>query len=192
MWRDRLPTGDEDFAVSFQNTDDCHSVWDSIGEVQSQYIQQSQYGLQPSFNLDKAPLIAPTGNGYFPPQAPSSSSHRLPIVSRLTLPDIKMFLLNASPFDKDSNISRLCNKDYEYLRQLLELFNHMEGSGDIQGLNVMAEIWRAALMLNEMTLIHFTLEVRRVLMDEYFFMVTLCLLMLCSTALIESLQMLII
>lgn len=166
MWRDRLPTGDEDYAVSFQNTGDCQAIWDAIGDVQSQYLQHNEYGLQPTFNKTSPSLqgiVTHQGNGYFAStqaQAPSSSSsHRLPAVSRQALQEIKFIIVNTTPFDKDSTIARLSARDFEYLRQLLDLFMEMEAMADVVGLNIMSEIWRAVLMLNESTLIQFALSV---------------------------------
>lgn len=50
MWREISQDGHEsDYAISFEHTSACRFIWDSIGEVQSQYLQQNEYGTNPSF-----------------------------------------------------------------------------------------------------------------------------------------------
>jgi hypothetical protein len=152
MWRDKLPTGDEDNAVSFQNTNDCQTIWDAIGEVQNQYLQHSEYGIQPNF-LKSSPLI----NQQF--SVDSLSPQPLPAVTIESLLDIKSLILNISPFDKDGLASRLMARNFEYLRQLLDLFEMLERIEDILSLNTMAEIWRAILMLNDGNMVHYAVMV---------------------------------
>jgi len=89
----------------------------------------------------------------------SSSPHRLPQVFRETLNEIKYVLLNTSPFDKDSIVSRLIAREGEYLRQLLDLFVELETNSDVVYLNILSEIWRSIIMLNDSTIVHFVLTV---------------------------------
>ena len=96
MWREKSPSGDYDYAISFETATACLSIWDSIGDIQKQYLQHCEYGISPNFNTD----INPTQ----PTKTYIKVSTRLPDISRNTLPDLKRIMINSGMNSHDRDI----------------------------------------------------------------------------------------
>jgi hypothetical protein len=49
LWKEADFSGNIDYALSFQEAEGCSFIWNAINEVQSEYVQQREYGSVPSF-----------------------------------------------------------------------------------------------------------------------------------------------
>lgn len=50
LWKEADFSGNIDYALSFQEAEGCSFIWNAINEVQSEYMQQREYGSVPSFS----------------------------------------------------------------------------------------------------------------------------------------------
>ena len=108
MWRETLPQGDIDYAISFESPESCHQIWDKIGEIQGQYSQLRHYGLNPTYH--PATTSADTQYNYlteYPTCATPATI--LPNVSRVTLSDLRSLLLSYRG-DRETLVQLLTDK----------------------------------------------------------------------------------
>ena len=158
MWRESDYAGDVDYALSFQDTAGCHAIWEAIGEVQSQYNQQREYGVVPSFssvqNDDALGIIGTIGST-------SSSPLLLPMVTAGNLQEIRDKLFSAhshpSPSLRESYILLVLDRGADFFSRLMTVYGDMEDLEDIDGLVRIAEICRAVLFLNDPGILEYVL-----------------------------------
>lgn len=63
MWREHCPAGDVDYALSFQDTSGCQSVWASVMNIQQQYRYAREQNLKSNEHIvDSSSGGPPTGN----------------------------------------------------------------------------------------------------------------------------------
>jgi hypothetical protein len=159
MWRESGYTGDVDYALSFQDTAGCHAIWTAIGEVQTQYNQQREYGVLPTFptpgypgNSDSRTIVGGISNGINP---------LLPEVTSGNLQEIRDRLISShahpSPSLRDSYINLILEKDSDFFHRLITIYSDMEDLEDIEGLIKIAEIVRAILFLNDPAILDYVL-----------------------------------
>jgi hypothetical protein len=160
MWRESGYSGDVDYALSFQDTAGCHAIWTAIGEVQTQYNQQREYGVLPTFstpgypgNSDSRTIVGGISlNGINP---------LLPEVTSGSLQEIRDRLISShahpSPSLRDSYINLILQKDSDFFHRLITIYSDMEDLEDIEGLTKIAEIVRAILFLNDPAILDYVL-----------------------------------
>jgi protein phosphatase 4 regulatory subunit 3 len=160
MWRESDYAGDVDYALSFQDTAGCHAIWEAIGDVQSQYNQQREYGVIPSFST-----VSPgedllggtgTGTGTGTPQSPL-----LPTVTAGNLQEIRDKLFSAhshpSPSLRESYVLLVLERGADFFHRLITVYSDLEDLEDIEGLVKIAEICRAVLFLNDAGILEYVL-----------------------------------
>jgi hypothetical protein len=160
MWRESGYSGDVDYALSFQDTAGCHAIWTAISEVQTQYNQQREYGVLPTYSTPGYPGTSDTRtivggislNGINP---------LLPEVTSGSLQEIRDRLISShahpSPSLRDSYINLILEKDSDFFHRLITIYSDMEDLEDIEGLTKIAEIVRAILFLNDPGILDYVL-----------------------------------
>jgi protein phosphatase 4 regulatory subunit 3 len=158
MWRESDYAGDVDYALSFQDTAGCHAIWEAIGDVQSQYNQQREYGVIPSFSTVSPgeDLSGGTGTGTGTPQSPL-----LPTVTAGNLQEIRDKLFSAhshpSPSLRESYVLLVLERGADFFHRLITVYSDLEDLEDIEGLVKIAEICRAVLFLNDAGILEYVL-----------------------------------
>ena len=167
MWRESDYAGDVDYALSFQDTAGCHAIWEAIGDVQSQYSQQREYGVVPSFSSiqnngeDSSGTLSGLGTIGTMGSASAGSQLLLPIVTAGNLQEIrdKLFSVHShpSPSLRESFVLLVLERGADFLNRLIMIYGDMEDLDDMEGLTKIAEICRAVLFLNDPGILEYVL-----------------------------------
>jgi protein phosphatase 4 regulatory subunit 3 len=160
MWRESDYAGDVDYALSFQDTAGCHAIWEAIGDVQSQYNQQREYGVIPSFPfvINGSTIgddhLAVSGIG-------ALQSPLLPTVTAGNLQEIRDKLFSAhshpSPSLRESYVVLVLQRNADFFNRLITVYSDLEDLDDVDGLTKIAEICRAVLLLNDPGILEYVL-----------------------------------
>eukprot|EP01038_Epipyxis_sp_PR26KG_P008950 gene8950-12067_t len=159
MWRDIDPSGQTDYALSFQESEGCATIWDSIGEIQGHYIQYRDFdntNYRGNHHLSQGYLAT----GYID-KIDENHFMVLPPLDKLSiesLPSINEQLLSFHPSQRDFISYNLLDNDGKYIRLFLDMFVQLEEKNDILNLNRMADIFRGIILINDPNIIEFALS----------------------------------
>lgn len=157
MWRESDYAGDVDYALSFQDTAGCHAIWEAIGDVQSQYNQQREYGVTPSFSS----VTSIAGGDDTFGGVGSGQSPLLPTVTAGNLQEIrdKLFSAHSHPSSslREGYIVLVLERGADFFHRLITIYSDMEDLEDKEGLIRIAEICRAILFLNDPGILEYVL-----------------------------------
>mmetsp|Transcript_15901 Transcript_15901/g.64981 ORF Transcript_15901/g.64981 Transcript_15901/m.64981 type:complete len:790 (-) Transcript_15901:3024-5393(-) len=157
-------------ALSFAEVSGCKKVWEEISRAQSGLAPP---GADPGFHavygtpgLDDAEMTGDDAAyrshaydnymensllGDDARQAPGGQYFPLPVVSRGSLDSIVQAfnenLMGAPGLSRDKIISELCNNKFAYINNLLEVFTTCEDLEDVEGLQLLYQIFRSIFLL---------------------------------------------
>lgn len=152
MWREVNALNEVDYALSFQEASECQKIWDSIGNIQRQYLQQNEYGVSPSFGTLFSRQMAANKNTEIPIE------DHLPEPSKSNIMNIRNFLSNIPNYERENTLKYFHNNNFSYLSSLLKLFDIFFAENEIVSLKILAEVWRFVILINDYSIVSFIVE----------------------------------
>lgn len=156
LWKEADFSGNIDYALSFQEAEGCSFIWNAINEVQSEYMQQREYGSVPSFS--RTQRVANSSSEHPSSSSSTGLNHDSNSASAFTVMDdvynnslytilptdfrahesylqqVKLKLESLHPSQRDYVAAQLLHEDCAYFKQLFRIFDELESKSQAKEL----------------------------------------------------------